>query len=74
MNILEKLQERIEALSNEATTLVHKKQEYEREIGQIETRLTQIVGAIAELDGIIKDTNRDSHAEGISFDLDRDTQ
>ena len=56
MKLLNKLQERIDALSAEATHLVYQKSEFEKNIVQINTRMTQIVGAIAELDQIIKES------------------
>ena len=55
LQLLNKLQERLETLSTEATHLVYQKNEFEKEIDHINTRMTQIVGAIAELDQIIKE-------------------
>jgi predicted nuclease with TOPRIM domain len=56
MEMLQKLQERLDALSVEAANLVHQRNEHEKKINQVNTRMTQIVGAISELDQIIKES------------------
>jgi len=64
MNILEKLNNSIARLSSEATDLALLKDQFERDIAgindkitDIDTRLSQIVGAIKEINMIIKEAN-----------------
>lgn len=66
MNILEKLHESMAKLSDEATGLALLKDQYSRDIAgitnniaDIDIRLGQIVGAIKEIDSIIKETERE---------------
>lgn len=51
------LLKRIEALSNEAGSLVNRREHLHRSIQEIEIRLHQIAGAITELDTIVKGDN-----------------
>lgn len=52
---MEAIVKKINDLHKEADQLVNRKIEIEREIGQIEQRLTQIVGAVTELDKLRKE-------------------
>jgi chaperonin cofactor prefoldin len=54
---MEKIKERMSALAEEADTLYQRKLEIESEHNKIETRLAQIVGALQELDSILKMDN-----------------
>ena len=49
------ISQRIQKLTREAEDLVNKKNVYEREIQNIEIRLTQVVGAINELKDMQKE-------------------
>lgn len=69
MNILEKLNNSMVKLSNEATDLALLKDQFERDIAgingkiaDIDIRLSQIVGAIKEIDSIIKEAALESSA------------
>lgn len=53
--MMEAIVKKINDLHKEADQLVNRKIEIEREIGQIEQRLTQIVGAVTELDKLRKE-------------------
>jgi len=62
MNLLEKLHKSIEKLSGEATELAILKDQFGRDIvdidnkiTDIDTRLSQIVGAIKEIDSVIRE-------------------
>lgn len=66
MNILEKLQDSIARLSDEATELALLKSKFEQDIASlnnniadIDIRLSQIVGAIKELDSIVKESTEE---------------
>jgi predicted nucleic acid-binding Zn-ribbon protein len=48
------LKNRMVELSQEAERLVSEREKMYRQIGDIDTRLTQIVGAITELDKLLK--------------------
>jgi uncharacterized protein YoxC len=54
-NIVEKINNRIEELKEEAENLVLKRQSLSSEIEDINTKLTQIVGAIKELNLLLED-------------------
>ena len=49
------IETKIRQLSAEADDLVRRKMAAERELNNIETRLTQIVGAITELNSLIQE-------------------
>lgn len=52
---MNKLVKKIEALSEEASQLMQLRAQYDNRIRELEVRLHQIAGAIAELDAIIKE-------------------
>jgi len=53
--ILQKLENKLEDLSVEATQLAEQQQTLKATMSSVETRLTQIVGAIEAIDAVIKD-------------------
>ena len=70
MNLLEKLNKSITKLSNEATDLALLKDQFRRDIAtidnkivEIDIRLNQIVGAIKEIDSVIKDATTEDSTE-----------
>ena len=60
MNILKKLNNSIAKLSNEATDLALLKDKFNRDIADIDVRLSQIVGAIKEITSIIEEARSES--------------
>jgi len=57
--------ERIEKLSEEAKVLADQKIKYEQHIQQIDLRLTQLVGAISEMQYVIDQHRKEKQDEGI---------
>ena len=56
---------RIEKLSEEAKVLADQKIKYEQHIQQIDLRLTQLVGAISEMQYVIDQHRKEKQDEGI---------
>ena len=63
MDMEAKLKSKINALNDEARELVSTQELMRSEIGKIETRLTQIVGAMAELDSLMKELDDEDEDE-----------
>ena len=63
MDMEAKLKNKINALNDEARELVSTQELMRSEIGKIETRLTQIVGAMAELDSLMKELDDEDEDE-----------
>lgn len=48
-----RIQEKIEALAQEAANLSEQREQFVKAVGEIDNRLTQIVGAMAELHSLL---------------------
>jgi prefoldin subunit 5 len=57
---MDTIKKRLQELNEEANHLVNKRETFLKQIKDIETRLTQLVGAISELDKL----KGDKHADG----------
>jgi methyl-accepting chemotaxis protein len=58
--MIEKLLQKIELLSSEARNIVDRKENITREIEQLDIRLHQVVGAITEIDHLIKEIRNEN--------------
>lgn len=58
--MLNKIKERIQELSAEAETLVHRRAEASQVVDDVNVRLAQIVGAIQELAALEKESDAES--------------
>ena len=55
MNMQQKIKDRIDTLSNEVQNLITEREEAHERINEINMRIAHIVGAIQELDVLIKE-------------------
>lgn len=60
---MEVIKNKIQQLGMEADSLVNRRAGLEQELRNIETRLTQIVGAITELNSLVQETEKENDSE-----------
>ncbi len=60
MDFKEKVQEKMNQLSTEAQNLIEERGNIYGRVDEINTRLAQIVGALQELDALVKEDNDES--------------
>ena len=63
MDALDKMRQKIEKLGEEATQIVNDRDKLFAKIDNLNVRLTQITGAISELDKLIKECESDDGKE-----------